>query len=134
MAKITDIEGIGKQKAKQLAKANVKTVEGLLKAGADKKGRKAIAEASGVDVKQILTWVNNADLFRIKGVGSEYAELMVAAGVDTIKELSRRKPANLHKKMDEVNTKKKLVRQLPSEKMVEGWVNQAKDLPKVVSH
>ena len=134
MAKITDIEGIGKQKAKQLAKANVKTVEGLLKAGADKKGRKAIAEASGVDVKLILTWVNNADLFRIKGVGSEYAELMVAAGVDTIKELSRRKPANLHKKMDEVNTAKKLVRQLPSEKMVEGWVNQAKDLPKVVSH
>ncbi len=131
---ITDIEGIGVQMKKKLAKANIRSVEGLLKEGCTKKGRKAIAEASGVDEKKLLDLVNMADLFRIKGVSTQYAELMKAAGVDTIKELRKRKPENLQEKMAEVNNKKKLTRLVPSVNMVTKFVDQAKELEPVVTH
>ena len=132
--KISDIEGIGPANAKKLAKCNIKSVNGLLKSCASKKGRKQAAKDSGLDEKKILKWVNMADLYRIKGVGSEYSELLEAAGVDTIKELRNRNVENLHAKMLEVNTKKKLVRQPPSIKFVEKWVAQAKKLKPMVSY
>ena len=131
---ISDIEGIGVQMKKKLAKANIRSVEGLLKEGCTKKGRKAIAGASGVDEKKVLDFVNMADLFRVKGVSTQYAELMKAAGVDTIKELRKRKPENLQEKMAEVNGKKKLTRLVPSVKMVTKFVDQAKELEPVVTH
>ena len=132
---IKDIEGIGPVYAGKLGEAGIKTVEGLLKKGASKSGRNEISKATGLDAKMILTWVNMADLFRIKGVGEEYSQLLEAAGgVDTVKELRNRNAANLHAKMVEVNTEKKLVRQTPSLSMVEGWVSQAKELEPMVTH
>jgi predicted flap endonuclease-1-like 5' DNA nuclease len=134
MAKITDIEGIGEASAPKLVEAGIKTTQALLKAGASKKGRKELAAKTGLPEKNILKWVNMADLFRIKGVGEEYSELLEAAGVDTVVELAGRVPANLHAKMTEVNAKKKLVRQLPTLAKVEDWVAQAKALDRAVEY
>jgi len=132
--KISDIEGIGPAYATKLAKAGVRSVEGLLKAGASAKGRKEISAASGVDQTLILAWVNRADLYRIKGVGAQYSDLLEKAGVDTVVELSKRAAGNLYKKMVEVNQAKNLVNSLPGLKQVEDWVNQAKKLPRVVTY
>jgi len=134
MAKIMDIEGIGPAFAKKLEAAGVKTVGDLLKLGATPAGRKHLAEKSGLAESSILQWVNHADLFRIKGIGSEYSDLLEAAGVDTVVELATRKADNLTKKMEEVNITKKLVRRLPTLKMVEEWVKQAKALPRIVTY
>jgi predicted flap endonuclease-1-like 5' DNA nuclease len=93
-----------------------------------------VAEATGIDYSRILKWTNMADLFRIKGVGEEYSELLEAAGVDTVKELRNRNAENLHAKMAEVNAEKKLVRAMPSQGMVEGWVEYAKTLDPVMTY
>jgi predicted flap endonuclease-1-like 5' DNA nuclease len=132
--KISDIEGIGPAYAAKLAKAGVRSVEGLLKEGASAKGRKEIAAASGVDQTLILEWVNRADLYRVKGVGAQYSDLLEKAGVDTVVELSKRAAANLYKKMVEVNEAKNLVNGMPGLKQVEGWIEQAKKLPRVVTY
>ncbi len=134
MASLTKIEGVGEASAKKLAKAGIKTTEGLLKHGATSKGRKDIAAKSGVSEKALLRCVNMCDLYRIKGVGEEYADLLEAAGVDTVPELAQRNVANLVAKMADVNKKKKLVRKLPTEKDVTKWVSQAKALPRVVKY
>ncbi|WP_457568470.1 DUF4332 domain-containing protein [Desulfurobacterium sp.] len=132
--KITDIEGIGDAYAEKLAEIGITTVEDLLEKGATAKGREEIAEKTGISKKVILNWVNRADLMRIKGVGEEYADLLEAAGVDSVPELARRNPENLHAKLVEVNEQKKLVRQLPSVKQIENWIEQAKKLPRKVTH
>lgn len=130
--KITEIEGIGPAFQEKLAKADITTVEGLLEAGASKAGRKKIAEASGLDESKILGWVNMADLFRIKGVASQFAELLEAAGVDTVKELRNRNAENLHAKLVEVQEEKKITRTVPALSKVVDFVDQAKKLdPKV---
>jgi predicted flap endonuclease-1-like 5' DNA nuclease len=134
MTKIADIEGIGESYAKKLIDAGVHTVEALLEGGKEPKGRKGLAEKTGISEALILKWVNRADLARIKGVGSEYADLLEASGVDTVVELSKRVPANLMKKMEEINTTKKLVRKMPVETQVEDWVAQAKKLDRVVTY
>jgi predicted flap endonuclease-1-like 5' DNA nuclease len=132
--KLADIEGIGPAFAAKLSKAGVRSVEGLLKAGATEKGRKEISAASGVAPKLVLEWVNHADLYRIKGVGSEYSDLLEEAGVDTVVELSKRTPENLYAKMVEVSKKKNMVNKLPGVKQVKKWIDQAKKLPRVVSY
>jgi predicted flap endonuclease-1-like 5' DNA nuclease len=134
MGKITNIEGIGEENKKKLANAGIKTTEDLLNKGATAKGRKNIEDLTGVGHKSILKWTNMADLFRIKGLGEEYTELLEAAGVDTVKELALRKPENLHNKILEVNETKKLVRRPPSLEMVSKWVEEAKGLPRVVKY
>ncbi len=134
MAKIRAIEGVGQVYEEKLAAAGVTKVEQLLEEYSTKKARKQLAKDTGISEKLILTWVNHADLFRIKGVGPQYAELLEAAGVDSVPELATRKPDNLLAKMTEVNEAKKLVRGLPMLKQVEKWVLQAKDLPKAVTH
>ena len=134
MASIKDIEGIGPVFAEKLSEAGIKTTEKLLKEGSAKKGRKAIADATGIDEKKILRWVNMADLFRIKGVGEEYSDLLEAAGVDTVKELRNRNSANLHAKMEEVNAEKSLVRSLPTADNVADWVAQAKEMEPMVTY
>jgi len=134
MPKIEDIEGIGPVYAKKLTEVGVRTVAQLLKVGAGAKGREELAEKAGVDRKLILEWVNHADLYRIKGVGQEYSDLLEEAGVDTVVELATRNPENLYAKIQEVNKAKELVRRPPSAKMVADWVMQAKDLPRVVTH
>lgn len=134
MTKIADVEGIGDAYAKKLTEAGVQTVEKLLEEGGGPKGRKSLAEKTGIGETLILKWVNRADLARIKGIGSEYADLLEASGVDTVVELSKRVPANLVKKMGEVNAAKKLVRKEPSASQVEDWVDQAKKLDRVVTY
>ena len=134
MAKLTTIEGIGEAGATKLAKAKVGSIATLLARGATAAGRRELSKASGVTEKRLLEWVNRADLMRITGVGEEYSDLLEASGVDTVPELAKRKPANLVAAMAEVNNKKKLVRQLPTEAKVAAWVAQAKTLPKVVKH
>ncbi|MBT8196496.1 MAG: DUF4332 domain-containing protein [Bacteroidia bacterium] len=131
---ISEIEGIGPAYKEKLNGAGIKTVEALLEKGCTKEGRKAICDTTGIDGKSVLRWVNMADLFRIKGVGEEYADLLEAAGVDTVKELRNRVPANLHAKMNEVNEAKNLVRSAPSLSNVESWVDHAKTLDPMVSH
>lgn len=132
--KIDRIEGIGAVFAQKLLAADVKSVEALLEKGASRAGRKAIAEASGIDESKILGWVNMADLFRIKGVGPQFAELLEASGVDTVKELRNRNPENLHAKMAEVQAEKKITRALPALKVVRKFVEEAKSLPPIVTY
>ena len=134
MQRIVDIEGIGPVYAKKLIEAGIKTTEDLLKFGATAKGREELGKKTGIDHKLLLEWVNLADLFRIKGVGSEYSDLLEETGVDTVAELAKRVPDNLHSKMLEVNEKKKLVRRPPPMSSVKNWVEQAKKLKRVVEY
>ena len=134
MAKLTTIEGIGPAIEAKLQAAGIKSVEGLLKICCEKAGRKATSAKTNIEEAKLLRFANHADLMRIKGIGGEYSELLEAAGVDSCTELAQRRPDNLAAKMEEVNKTKKLVRQVPSEKMVSGWVAQAKGLKKVVNH
>ena len=134
MAKIEAIEGIGGVYAAKLQEVGIKTTEQFLERAATRKGRKELAETLDISEKLILKWANRADLFRIKGIGEEYSDLLEAAGVDTVPELAQRNPENLHQKLLEVNAEKKLVRRPPSLKAVSSWVAQAKELPRVLSY
>jgi predicted flap endonuclease-1-like 5' DNA nuclease len=134
MPAIIDVEGIGPKYAEKLKAVGIRTTEKLLKVGASPKGRKDLAEKSGIGHELVLKWVNNADLYRIKGVGSEYAELLEAAGVDTVVELAKRVPQHVVDAMAEANKKHKMVRRLPVLKEVVKWVDQAKKLPRVISY
>ena len=132
--KIEEIEGVGPVSGEKLRNAGVTTVEKLLEAGKTKKQRKELAELSGLSESFILKITNMADLFRNKGIGQEFSELLEAAGVDTVPELAQRKPENLVAKMVEVNEAKKLTRRTPTVSEVEGWVAQAKELPRVIEY
>ncbi len=133
-SKIIDIEGIGSAHAKKLNSVNIYTASNLLEAGATPRGRKELAEETGISHNLILEWVNIADLSRIKGVGEEYSDLLEEAGVDTVVELAKRVPENLHIKMLEVNKKKNLVNRPPVLSAVKNWVEQAKKLPRKVEY
>ena len=132
--KIEEIEGIGPAFGEKLRAAGVKDTDALLERACEKKGRQALAEETGISEKQILSWCNAADLCRISGIGSEYSELLECAGVDSVPELAQRNAANLAAKLAEVNEEKKLTRKVPTESMVEGWVEQAKGMEKIVHH
>ena len=134
MPKVEEIEGIGPIYAKKLADAGIKTTDDLLEAGSTPKGRETLAGKTGIAVKLILEWVNLADLFRIKGVGEEYSDLLEEAGVDTVVELAKRVAENLHAKILEVNETKKLVRRPPTLNEVKLWIEQAKKLPRKVEY
>ena len=131
---ITDIEGIEADSAATLKSVGIRTTEKLLEAAKNPKGRRALSEKTGIDEKRILRWANMADRMRIRGVGEEYAELLQAAGVDTVRELKYRNPANLAKAMAQANAKRKLVRVLPSERAVVRWIEQAKKLPLKITY
>lgn len=132
--KIDVIEGIGPAMSEKLAKAGIKTTENLLKLCCDKKGRASASETTGCSESLLLKWVNMADLMRISGIAGEFAELLEAAGVDTVKELRNRNAANLAATMAEVNAQKKLTRTVPSETTVTKWVAQAKTLDPLITH
>lgn len=134
MANISVIEGVGKTYEETLRAHGLRSVEKYLLACSTKKARTELAEKTGISEKLILKWTNHADLMRIKGVGGQYAELLEAAGVDTVVELATRKPENLFKKLQEVNEQKELVRNLPTLVQVEDWVKQAAYLPRVMQH
>jgi predicted flap endonuclease-1-like 5' DNA nuclease len=128
------IEGIGPAYAEKLAAIGLVSLKDLLERGSSSKGRDEIAEQSGISRTYILEWVNHVDLMRLKGVGSEYADLLEAAGVDTVVELAQRNPANLFEKMLATNAEKKLVRRTPVQTQVEDWVAQAKSLPRLITY
>lgn len=134
MTSLIAVEGIGPVYTAKLKAIGISTAEALLEQGATPEGRKAIAEKSGIGDALILEWVNHVDLFRIKGVGPEYADLLEEAGVDTIPELAQRRADNLFEKMEVVNQAKKLVRKMPIQSQVANWVEQAKTLPRVISY
>ncbi len=128
--KIEEIEGIGPAFGAKLKEAGVTTTDKYYDACRTKANRKALAQETGIDESKILKWANMADLFRVKGIGAQYAELLEASGVDTVKELAQRNAENLTAKMAEVNAEKKLVRVVPALKSVQGWIGQAKELPR----
>ena len=132
--KIEEIEGIGPAYGAKLTAAGVTTTEQLLERGASRKGRTELAGTTGITDTLILECVNHADLMRIKGVGSEYSDLLEAAGVDSPAELAQRNAANLALAIADVNEKKKLVRQAPSDSVVAGWIAEAKTMKKIVEH
>lgn len=134
MSKLSEIEGIGETYAGKLERVDIQSLADLLKTCGDPKGRRATAEQTGISEKLILGWVNRADLARINGISTQYADLLEYAGVDTVPELAQRKADNLHAKMAEVNEERNLVRQLPGMSQVEDWVKQAKALPRAVHH
>jgi len=131
---ITDIDGIDGYAATILKTAGIRSTERLLEAARTVRGRKMLAIKTGFDEKQLLCWANVADRMRIKGIRKEYAELLQAAGVDTVKELKYRNPRNLAKAMAEANKKRKMVRLLPSEKVVGTWIENAKKLQLKISY
>ncbi len=131
---LADIEGIGPAYTTTLADLGLTTTADLLVAGANPKGREEVALKTGISPKLILRWVNQADLFRVKGVGEQYSDLLEAAGVDTVPELAQRRADNLTKKMAEVNEQKRLVRRVPTESQVAAWIEFAKGLPRVVTY
>ena len=128
------IEGIGPVKGGKLREAGIVTVLDLMVEGATRRGRKHISDRSGLTVSEILTWVNHIDLFRIKGVAEEYADLLEQSGVDTVVELAQRNPNNLFKRMNDINEQKKLVRRTPHLSDVQSWVEQAKNLKRLIHY
>jgi predicted flap endonuclease-1-like 5' DNA nuclease len=132
--KIIDVEGIGPVYGEKLLAAGIKDTDALLEKCSKPAGRKALEEETGISGKLILTWVNHADLFRIKGIGPQFSELLEAAGVDTVKELATRRADNLAAKMLEVNEQKHLTKVVPTEKMLQDMIDQAKNLPGVVTY
>ena len=132
--KIAEIEGIGPAYAEKLEAVGVKTTDDLLNRAASPKDRKKLAEETGISEKLILKWANHADLFRIKGVAGQFAELLEAAGVDKVKELRHRVAANLHPKLVEVNEAKNLCNRVPALSEVEKMIEQAKELEPKLSY
>lgn len=134
MANLTKIEGIGANYVEKLKKNGITTTETLLERGATSKGRREISQMTGISEERILRWVNLSDLFRIKGIGEEYSDLLEAAGVDTVPEMAKRNPENLYEMLMTVNQEKNLVRQVPSRTTVTTWIENAKTLPRVIKH
>ena len=134
MSSVIDIEGIGEVYSQKLHEAGVATTEELLQQGATPGGRKELAQKTGISDRLILKWVNRADLFRVKGIGEQYSDLLAAAGVETLLELAQRRADHLHQKLAETNQAKRLVRVVPGPEQVAEWVQQAHKLPRVVSY
>jgi len=134
MTKLQTIEGIGDTYAEKLQQVGIGSLEALLEQCKTPKGRADLAEKSGISDKLVLKWANRADLFRVKGIGEEYSDLLEIAGVDTVPELAQRNAENLYNKMAEVNAARQLARRLPSQAQVTDWIEQAKQLPRVLTY
>ncbi len=134
MANISEIKGLDEQSAEKLNAAGISSMDAYLNACAEKKGRKELAEKTGIEEASLLHWANRADLSRIKGVSTQYGDLLECAGVDTVPELAQRNADNLHTKMTEVNNDKNLVKKLPTADQVQDWVTQAKALPRAINY
>jgi predicted flap endonuclease-1-like 5' DNA nuclease len=131
---IKQIDGLDAEELKKLKALGIRTTDRLLEEAKNPRGRNLLAVKTGVDTTRILGWANAADRMRIKGMGKGYSGLLKAVGVDTVKELRYRNPANLAKAMSEANKKRKLVRFLPSEKLIARWVEQAKALTSKITY
>jgi predicted flap endonuclease-1-like 5' DNA nuclease len=132
--KLTDVEGIGAANAAKLEKAGVKTGADLLARAGTRADREKLASETGLSTETLLKWANRVDLSRIKGVSTQYSDLLESAGVDTPKELARRNPENLRAELEKVNASKKLVHQLPSVTQIDGWIKEAKGMKPAVEY
>ena len=133
MASISAIRAISHRDATKLRKARVRTTDALLTQAATRTGRAEVSKRTGIPTADLLSWAQQADLMRIKGIGSEYADLLAGAGVDTIKALRRRNASNLMVAMSQVNTKRRLVQRLPTVEMVQGWIDEANAIEPLVT-
>lgn len=131
---IEKLEGVGKVRGEKLRSAGIRDTDSLLAACITPKQRAELAAKANVSSKRLLTWANMADLFRIAGVGPEFAELLEAAGVDTVPELAQRNAANLAAAMKAANERKKLTRRVPTEADISKWIAEAKTLPRVMQY
>jgi len=134
MANLAKIEGIGPTYAEKLKKTGITTTEALLEKGCTPKGRREIVQETGISEEKVLRWVNLSDLFRIKGIGEEYSDLLEVAGVDTVPEMATRNPKGLYDTLVTINQERNLVRQVPSQTTVNKWIENAKNLPRVIKH
>lgn len=134
MARIDEVAGVGVRQATKLRKVGVRTSKGLIEQASTRRARTQLSKSTGLTPKDLQLWVHHADLLRIRGVGAEYAELLVEAGVDTIRDLRRRNPTALVAKIIGLNGAKKVVDRLPTESMVEGWISVAADLEPSISN
>lgn len=132
--KIEDVEGIGPAWAEKLVAAGVRTTDDLLMAAGSAGGRERLEAATAISSKRLLEWVNHVDLMRINGVGSEFADLLEAAGVDSAAELAQRNAKNLAETFQELDLARNTVRNIPREAVIQGWIDEAKTMEKVVSH
>lgn len=128
MARVDQVVGIGQRQATKLRKVGIRTGKSLIEKAATRRGRSELSKVTGISPKDLQLWVHHADLLRVKGVGPEYAELLVSAGVDTLRDLRRRNPTALVAKIIGLNGARKVVDRLPTEAMVEGWISSAQDL------
>ena len=134
MARLKDIEGVGPVYAERLRGAGIGTTDALLNQGATPRGRKEMADKTGISHSLMLEWVNHVDLFRVRGVQEEYADLLEEGGVDTVPELAQRNAEKLYQRLVEVNKEKRLVRRLPARAEVANWIEQARQLPRVITY
>ena len=134
MPSIDAIRGMSLTSARTLRKKGIRTTEALLKRAGTRSGRKSLAHLTKLKEREILEWVNRADLMRVKGIGAEYADLLEAVGVDTVKELRRRNPASLARMANALNDQKRMVRRLPTQSMITSWVEAAKSLDPLVKY
>ena len=132
--KIAEIEGIGERYALTLEMAGIRTTDDLLHRASSARKRDQLSDETGISPKLILKWANHADLFRIKGVASQFAELLEAAGVDTIKEFRHRVASNLQPRLVEINDQKHLCHRVPSLSEVERMIEQAKGLQPILTY
>lgn len=133
MASISAIRAIGHRQATKLRKSRVRTTEALLQQASNRRGRAELSERTSIPSSDLLRWAHQADLMRINGIGSEYADLLAAAGVDTVKSLRRRNAANLMAMVTQVNAKRRAVQRLPTVEMVQGWIDEANELEPTVA-
>lgn len=131
---IADMKAVGAFYAAKLKGAGIRSTTTLLNRARTPRGRKQLAEVTGIPEAHVLRWAKLADLMRIRGVAEDYAELLGAAGVDTVKELKRRNPAKLTAQIADLNARKRIVRLPPSQKRVEGWIEQAKSLDRMMTY
>ncbi|GMQ93214.1 MAG: hypothetical protein BMS9Abin12_0691 [Acidimicrobiia bacterium] len=133
MASISSIRSIGHRNATKLRKSQVRTTESLLEQASTRRGRSVVSDRTGIATADLLKWAQQADMMRVGGIGSEYADLLSAVGVDTIKLLRRRNAENLMVAMTQINTRRRLVQRLPTIEMVQGWIDAAGDIDPLVS-
>ncbi len=131
---IKQLKGITPALVEKMKAQGIGNSEKLLAAAKTPAKRKGLAEQMGVDAKEVLELANRADLSRVKGIAGVFSDLLENAGVDTVKELAKRRPDNLHAKMIEVNQEQQLTKRPPTAGMVDDWVQQAKKLPKLLTY
>ena len=89
MQKIADIENIGVKFTNKLKALQIFDQNDLLQQGKKPAERARLAQQTDINLKLLSTWISEADLARIDGVGTEYAQLLVACDILCVQDLKR---------------------------------------------